>query len=171
MIAWPGVAPRVVRRAHDDRRSARNRVRRLRRRAACTARTASRSVPLLDGTATSVREWALCGVWGREVHVIDATRTFAKSPVGHEPPAVDVVESMVDDADPRAARLGLPESRSPRPCSTPMPGSDVPVIRQPFDPSDDLPYWALGTFAGDLLYDHRDAGATECAHRASTPRR
>src|SRR6185503_14645557 len=38
-------------------------------------------LPLLDGTATGVREWALCGIWGREVHVIDATRTFAKTPV------------------------------------------------------------------------------------------
>ena len=45
-------------------------------------RTHGRSlVPLLDGTSTSIREWALCGVWGREVHVADATRTFAKAPV------------------------------------------------------------------------------------------
>ena len=27
--------------------------------------------PLLTGEATSVREWALTGVWGREVHVTD----------------------------------------------------------------------------------------------------
>src|SRR4051794_7771998 len=26
-------------------------------------------VPLLEETATTIREWALCGVWGREVHV------------------------------------------------------------------------------------------------------
>ncbi len=26
-----------------------------------------------------------------------------------------------------------------------MPGSDVPVIRQPFKPGDALPYWSLGS--------------------------
>ena len=51
-----------------------------------TAPTASRSCPLLEGTATSIREWALCGVWGREVHVADATRTFAKAPVDENRP-------------------------------------------------------------------------------------
>ena len=43
-------------------------------------------VPLLEGTTTSIREWALCGVWGREVHVADRTRTYAKAPVdGNRP--------------------------------------------------------------------------------------
>ena len=40
------------------------------------------------------------------------------------------------------------------------PGTDVPVIRQPFDPSDDLPFWAVGRFDGDLLYDRDEADAT-----------
>ena len=26
-----------------------------------------------------------------------------------------------------------------------MPGSDVPVIRQPFEPGDTLPFWSLGS--------------------------
>jgi hypothetical protein len=35
-----------------------------------------------------------------------------------------------------------------------MPGSKVPVIRQPFREGDMLPYWALvGTFDGSELYD------------------
>ena len=33
------------------------------------------------------------------------------------------------------------------------PGGEVPVIRQPFDPSDSLPFWARGEFHGDLLYN------------------
>jgi hypothetical protein len=38
-----------------------------------------------------------------------------------------------------------------------MPGSKVPVIRQPFREGDMLPYWALvGTFAGSELYDLAD---------------
>ena len=43
-------------------------------------------VPILEGASSSVREWALCGVWGREVHVADATRTFAKAPVDENRP-------------------------------------------------------------------------------------
>ena len=38
-----------------------------------------------------------------------------------------------------------------------MPGSTVPVIRQPFRAGDLLPYWALGPFTGNHLYDlHND---------------
>ena len=41
-----------------------------------------------------------------------------------------------------------------------LPGTDVPVIRQPFDPSDALPFWAGGRFTGDVLYDRDEADAT-----------
>jgi hypothetical protein len=34
-----------------------------------------------------------------------------------------------------------------------MPGSDVPVIRQPFEPGDQLPFWALGRAHEHLLFD------------------
>jgi hypothetical protein len=34
-----------------------------------------------------------------------------------------------------------------------MPGSRVPVIRQPYREGDLLPYWALGPFSGNHLYD------------------
>jgi hypothetical protein len=35
-----------------------------------------------------------------------------------------------------------------------MPGSEVPVIRQPFEPGDALPFWASGAIAGQHhLYD------------------
>jgi len=58
----------------------------------------------------------------------------------------------------------LPGYRMPRPDDRAWldhaPGSDVPVIRQPFDPSDDLPFWAGGRFDGDLLYDRSEADAT-----------
>ena len=58
----------------------------------------------------------------------------------------------------------IPGYRMPRPDQRAWldraPGTDVPVIRQPFDPSDDLPFWAMGHFAGDLLYDRGEADAT-----------
>ncbi len=34
-----------------------------------------------------------------------------------------------------------------------MPGTDVPVIRQPWDASDPLPFWAWSRFRGSELWD------------------
>ena len=34
-----------------------------------------------------------------------------------------------------------------------MPGSKVPVIRQPYTQGDLLPFWAMGSFTGNHLYD------------------
>ena len=34
-----------------------------------------------------------------------------------------------------------------------MPGSKVPVIRQPWGEDDRLPYWALAKFSGSHLYE------------------
>jgi arylsulfatase A-like enzyme len=123
-------------------------------------RTHGRSlVPLLDGRASSIREWALCGVWGREVHVADARRTFARAPVDANRPL-----SMLSNRWTTMPIRALSGYRMPRPDQRAWldraPGTDVPVIRQPFDPSDDLPFWAGGRFAGDLLYDREECDAT-----------
>ncbi len=52
-----------------------------------------------------------------------------------------MVESLVHHADP-----GFPQIRLPRPdrraTLKPMPGTDVPVICQPFEPGNALPFWA-----------------------------
>ena len=42
-----------------------------------------------------------------------------------------------------------------------MPGSRIPVIRQPYRPGDLLPYWAMGKFGGNNLYRVRDDPAEE----------
>ena len=45
---------------------------------------------------------------------------------------------------------------------TTMPGSTVPVIRQPFAPGDLLPFWAYGASVDDHhLYDAGDADEVE----------
>jgi hypothetical protein len=126
-------------------------------------------VPLLDGTATSVREWALAGVWGREVHVADATRTFAKAPGETNRPL-----SMYSNRWSTMPVRAFPNIRLPRPDGRAVleraPGSDAPVIRQPFDPSDSIPFWALGAFSGDLLYDRGEADAVgEVRNQATGP--
>jgi arylsulfatase A-like enzyme len=126
-------------------------------------------VPLLEGTTTSVREWALCGVWGREVHVADATRTFAKAPVETNRPP-----SMYSNRWSVMPLRAFPDVRLPRPDHRARleraPHSEVPVIRQPFDPGDRLPYWAVGRFSGDLLYDRCEADANrEVRNQAPGP--
>ena|SRR5436309_10011804 len=55
---------------------------------------------------------------------------------------------------------GRPDLRMPAPDDRAfldrMPGSQVPVIRQPFRAGDLLPYWAAGRFGGSHLYDLRE---------------
>jgi arylsulfatase A-like enzyme len=126
-------------------------------------RTHGRSLaPLLRGDATSIRDWALSGVWGREVHVADATRTYARAPVATENRPLSMWSNRWSTMPVRA----FPDLRIPRPDRRAtidfVPGSDVPVLRQPFDPSDALPFWANGRFKGDLLYDRSDP---EVRHR------
>lgn len=55
---------------------------------------------------------------------------------------------------------GRPELRLPRPDHRAwldqMPGSKVPVIRQPFQPGDLLPFWAYGGLVDENILYHRD---------------
>lgn len=123
-------------------------------------RTHGRSlVPLLTGEASSVRDYALTGVWGREVQVTDGTHLFARAPAnGNAPLAMYSnrwstmpihVEGPDGEIDTRDV-FPLPDDRA---VLDRMPGSTVPVIRQPFQAGDMLPYWAGRKFSGDHLYD------------------
>jgi arylsulfatase A-like enzyme len=104
-------------------------------------RTHGRSlVPLLTGDATSIREWAIGGVYGNWVQVTDGTRKYARAPVGDNFPL-----SMWSNRWSTMPVHGLPNLLAPpdkRARLDFMPGSDVPVIRQPFEPGDALPFWA-----------------------------
>lgn len=116
--------------------------------------------PLVEGTATSVREWALCGVWGREVHLITAASKYACAPrAGNEPLSLwsnrwssMPIPGHVD------IRMPPPDGRA---WLDRMPGSAVPVIRQPYAVGDQLPYWASTTFDGNYLYDLSEDPAEE----------
>jgi hypothetical protein len=50
-----------------------------------------------------------------------------------------------------------------------MPGSAVPVIRQMWDASDALPFWASRRFSGNHLFD-LDVDPTENENLAGSPR-
>jgi arylsulfatase A-like enzyme len=118
-------------------------------------------VPLLDGSATSVREWALAGVWGREVHVVgDQGRGRGPLKYCRAPAAANEPLSMWSNRWSTMPVHAFPEIRLPRPDGRArlarMPGSAVPVIRQPFDASDALPFWASSRFDGTHLYDIDD---------------
>jgi arylsulfatase A-like enzyme len=110
-------------------------------------------VPLLHG-AGSVRESALGGVYGNWVQVTDGRRKYARGAAGSNFPlsmwsnrwSTMPVHGLED-----AVRLPPPDRRARLDF---MPGSDVPVIRQPFTPGDRLPFW-VGHAAVDrhFLFD------------------
>jgi len=64
----------------------------------------------------------------------------------------------------REQELPLPDERARL---ERMPGARVPVIRQMWDESDRLPYWALARFSGNHLYDLGE-DPDETVNRAGT---
>ncbi|HEX2594821.1 MAG TPA: sulfatase [Rhizomicrobium sp.] len=110
-------------------------------------------LPLLEGTRDSVRDWLLAGVWGREVHYIDKETKYARAPAGKNAPNSmwsNRWSTMPTHFLPREQELPLPDERA---VLDRMPGSNVPVIRQHWDESDPLPFWAAARFSGNHLYD------------------
>jgi hypothetical protein len=110
-------------------------------------------IPVLEGRAETVRDFALTGVWGREVHVTDGHRKYARAPVPDNQPLF--VWSNRWSTMPVPA---FPDLRLPRPDRRArldyMPGTDVPVIRQPFAEGDPMPLWAaMGRARDHLLFD------------------
>ena len=125
-------------------------------------------LPLLRGEATSIREWALSGIWGREVHVIGDGHKYARAPIAKNEPL-----SMWSNRWSTMPVHGHPQLRLPPPDARAvldrMPGTKVPVIRQPFRDGDFLPFWAYGAFRGAQLFDvASDPGEDE--NLAGTPR-
>ncbi len=110
-------------------------------------------VPVITGEVAQVRAYALSGVWGREVHLIDQTTKYARAPLGDNYPLSmwsNRWSSMpVSHAMPKY-RFPVPDDRA---VLDKMPGSKVPVIRQPFVKGDNVPFWALTRFTGNHLYD------------------
>jgi arylsulfatase A-like enzyme len=119
-------------------------------------RTHGRSlVPLLDGSATSVREWALGGVWGGWVQVTDGDQKYVRGPATANAPLSMWSNRWSSMPVPIAGFESLP-APDQRAWLDTMPGSDIPVIRQPFETGDRLPLFANPAAVGDHhLYDLR----------------
>ena len=100
----------------------------------------SSMVPLLDGSGTRIREWAVGGVFGNWIQVTDGQRKYARGASGDNFPL-----SMWSNRLSTMPVHGLPQLRLPRPDHRAsidfVPGSSVPVLRQPFEPGDRLPFW------------------------------
>jgi arylsulfatase A-like enzyme len=98
-------------------------------------------VPLITGATDHVREWALTGVWGRSIQLVDGHRRYIRQPVAANRPL-----SMWSNRWTTMPVHASPQLRMPRPDGRAVldrvPGSDVPVIRQPFAPGDPVPFWA-----------------------------
>jgi arylsulfatase A-like enzyme len=119
-------------------------------------------LPLLDGSATEVRDHLLAGYWSRHVYVIDDERTYGRSPVGDGFP----LEMWSNRWSSMPIWHAAPQYRFPRPDQratlAAMPGTTAPVIRQPFAPGDLLPFWAYGMPIDDHhLYDIADVDEVE----------
>ncbi len=121
--------------------------------AEATHRTHGHSlVPLLEGRSRGVRDHLLMGVWGREVHLVHDRYKYARDPQEKNQPL-----SMWSNRWSTMPVARFPDLRLPDPDDRAtldrMPGSRIPVIRQPFVEGDMLPYWGAGPFVGDQLHD------------------
>ena len=102
-------------------------------------------LPLLTDQVTSIRDWAIGGVFGNWVQVTDGQHKYARAPVDDNFPLSMWSNrwSTMPGQDDLASFMTFPKPDR-RATLDFMPGSDVPVIRQPFAAGDDLPYWAGG---------------------------
>ena len=125
-------------------------------------------LPLLTGEATSIRDYALTGVWGREVNVVDAELKYTRAPSDGENFPISMWSNRWSTMPVHARGAEL---RMPRPDDRAyldhMPGTRVPVIRQPFQPGDMLPFWAYTKFTGNHLF-RPDKDPTEDENLAGT---
>ncbi|MDH3707633.1 MAG: sulfatase-like hydrolase/transferase, partial [Acidimicrobiia bacterium] len=129
--------------------------------------------PLLEGAVGHVRDYVLQGYFARDLNVVDADGTYVRGmPSGRTPLSMwsNRWSTMPFHALPR---MGLPKPDE-RAFLDRMPGSDIPVIRQPFTDADVGRHHILG-FGDDAsdnhLYDADDfdqsedlVGATREAH-------
>lgn len=110
--------------------------------------------PLLDGEVTKIRDWAVGGVFGNWVQVTDGQKKYARAPVGDGFPLSMWSNRWSTMPIAMKGFKGLPAPDA-RATLDYMPGSSVPVIRQPYDSDDAVPFWVNSARIVDrhYLYD------------------
>lgn len=109
-------------------------------------------LPLLTGETEKVRDYALAGVWGREVQLIEAGSKYVRAPTGANAPLAmysNRWSTMPTHVLTRQQELPLPDDRA---TLAKMPGSPVPVLRQIWEAGDATPFWAASRFIGNRLF-------------------
>jgi arylsulfatase A-like enzyme len=125
-------------------------------------------IPLLKGEAQSIRDIVLTGSWGREVNMIGNGWKYVRAPAGANAPLSMWSNRWSTMPVSQAPQLTLPRPDS-RAFLDHMPGTTVPVLRQPFQASDTLPYWAVGAFSGNYVFNLVDDRQEE-HNLAGTPK-
>ncbi len=116
-------------------------------------------LPLLENPEGSIREYALGGVYGQWVQICDGRHKYIRAPDVDGYPL-----SMWSNRWSTMPIPSIPGLRLPNPDQRAtldfMPGTDIPVMRQPFVQGDLLPFWAMEPKVGDhQLYDlYNDPG-------------
>jgi hypothetical protein len=89
------------------------------------------------------------------VHFIDGVWKYSRAPSGENTPLSMWSNRWSTMPVPRFPRLALPLPDE-RAFLDHMPGTNVPVIRQPFAAGDMPPFWALGKFSGNRVFNLKD---------------
>ena len=94
---------------------------------------------MLTGEKKQTRDHVLAGVWGREVHLVDGETKYARAPEKENFP----LSMWSNRWSSMPVHHAMPEYDFPTPDERAwldnMPGSKIPVIRQPFREGDLLP--------------------------------
>jgi arylsulfatase A-like enzyme len=120
-------------------------------------------VPVLANEQSQVRDWLLTGVWGREVQIVTNEWRYTRGPTGANTP-----HSMWSNRWSTMPIASMPDYKMPMPDSRAsldyMPGSTIPVIRQPFREGDLLPFWSYAKQYETILF-HRGEDPDETVNR------
>ena len=120
-------------------------------------------VPVLAKEQSQVRDWLLTGVWGREVQIVTNEWRYTRGPAGANAP-----HSMWSNRWSTMPIASMPDYKMPMPDSRAsldyMPGSTIPVIRQPFREGDLLPFWSYAKQYETILF-HRTEDPDETVNR------
>ena len=112
--------------------------------------------PLVTGERTAIRDWVLMGIWGCEMQITDGHRKYIRTPPASNFP-LSLWSNRWSTINPYQVdmmRLPNPDRRARLEY---MPGTDTPVICQPFESGDRMPVWAMRSRTGaSLLYDTDD---------------
>jgi arylsulfatase A-like enzyme len=104
-------------------------------------------LPLLRGETTTVREWVLQGYWGQRVNLIDADYKLARGVAERD--ALSIYSNRWSTMPP----IQLPEPDHRATLGPHMPGSELPIIRQPLsDRQVQSLLWSVGDHERSLVF-------------------